>query len=81
MYPHALVHTNTEMLKKSDAQPWAPAQTNTKGRTNVASVFGKKPCSYNYGAFNVLTSLEDWHPSLLVLSSKEGVGALDRIQQ
>lgn len=41
MYPHALVHTNTEMLKKSDAQPWAPAQTNTKGRTNVASVFGK----------------------------------------
>lgn len=29
----------------------------------------------------MLTSLEDWHPSLLVLSSKEGVGALDGIQQ
>lgn len=34
-------HTHTLEFKKSDAQPWAPKQTNTKGHINMASVFGK----------------------------------------
>lgn len=70
---------------KSDAQPWAPKQTNTKGHTNTASVFGKLKKKNLVATIMVLfydlTSSEDWHSPPLVLGSEEAVSALAKIQQ
>lgn len=62
-------------IKYAHTQPWAPKQTNTKGHTDMASVFGKNLVATSAALF---MSLVDWHP---VHSFEVGVGDLDKTQQ